>query len=340
MKTAIISFTESGRRLSERVAAAENAVRFCFHRHTDENAEAFTELSALISGIFGEYDALIFISSAGIAVRAVAPHIRSKLTDPAVVAVDDGGKFAVSVLSGHIGGANELTKRVAEVIGAVPVITTSSDVHGKFSPDMFAKKNDLIICDMRAAKAVAAAVLNGDTAGFRCNCPHSEIPPELTEADSGDIGICVSGNADGKPFGTTLHLLPKNLIIGIGCKKGTPCDTIIKHIMQVFSDNSLDIRRLAAAATIDIKNDEPGLKKFCERFSLPLRTFTAEELMSAEGDFARSDFVEQTTGADNVCERAAVCAGGRIIVPKTAGNGVTAAVAELPVFIDLERKDD
>ncbi len=337
MKTAVISFTESGRLLSERIASGENAFRYCFYRHTDDNAAAFTDLSALISEIFGKYDALVFVCSVGIAVRAVAPHIRSKLTDPAVTAIDDGGRYAVSVLSGHIGGANDLTENIAETVGAIPVITTSTDVHGKFSPDLFATRNRLVICGMNEAKAVAAAVLNGDDTGIRCDYPHSAFPPELTERGGGDIGVCISGNPADKPFATTLNLLPANLIAGIGCKKGTPCDSIMTHIIGIFRDNGIDIRRLAAVATIDIKADEAGIKDLCERFSLPLITFTAEELMSAEGNFAHSDFVERTTGADNVCERAAVCGGGSIIVPKTARNGITAAVAELPVFIDFER---
>jgi cobalt-precorrin 5A hydrolase len=339
MSTAIISFTEDGRRISERLAAGmSDCTRFCFHRHSDENAETFAELSVLISDIFGKYNALVFVSSVGITVRAVAPHVRSKLTDPAVVTVDDSGRFAVSVLSGHIGGANELAERIAGMIGAAPVITTATDTHGLFSPDVFAKKNDLAICDMTAAKAVAAAVLNGDSIGIKCCCPHSEFPCGLIDCNSGRIGVCVSGNADEKPFGTTLNLLPVNLVIGIGCKKETPFDRIVTHTMNVLSENGLDIRRLAAVATIDIKSEEPGLLKFCKMYGLPLKAFSPEELMRAEGDFSHSDFVEQTTGADNICERAAVCAGGRIIVPKTAQNGVTAAVAELPVYIDFERK--
>ncbi|MCR5168629.1 MAG: cobalamin biosynthesis protein [Oscillospiraceae bacterium] len=340
MNTAIISFTEDGRLISERLAAGmSGCTRFCFHKHSDENAEAFTELSVLITDIFGRYDALVFISSVGIAVRAVAPYIRSKLTDPAVTSVDDSGRFAVSVLSGHIGGANELTINIAKIIGAVPVITTSTDTHGLFSPDIFAKKNSLVITDMSAAKAVASAVVNGEKVGLKCAYPHSEIPGELSGCDSGKIGICISGNADDKPFDTTLNLLPENIAVGIGCKKNTPCDAIKKHILSVFSDNGLDIRRLSAAATIDIKAEEPGLIGFCEEYGLVLKTYTADELMSVTGDFTHSDFVEKTTGADNVCERAAVCEGGRIIIPKTAQNGVTAAVAEMPVFIDFERKD-
>ena len=338
---AIISFSENGRKLSAVISEGlTDAVRFCFHTHSDEKAVRFTDLSALTSDIFGRYEALVFISSVGIAVRAAAPHIVSKTTDPAVIAVDDSGKFAVSVLSGHIGGANRLARKIACITGAVPVITTATDSHGLFSPDIFAKDNGLIICEMNAAKAVAAAVVNGERIGFRCKFPHSQAPDGLTEDGKCAAGICISDRADESPFGTTLHLLPRNITVGIGCKKGTSADAITTHIMSVFSENGIDIRRLTAVATIDIKSGEPGLTEFCERFGVPLKSFTAEELMRAEGKFSHSDFVERTTGADNVCERAAVCAGGSIIVGKTAANGVTAAVSELPVFIDFERNGD
>ena len=338
MSVAIISFTEDGRRISERIAAGmPDCTRFSFHKHSDENAEAFDDLSSLTAEIFSKFDALVFVSSVGIAVRAVAPHLVSKTTDPAVVAVDDCGKFAVSVLSGHIGGANEFAERIAGMIRAVPVITTATDSHGLFSPDVFAKKNGLVITDMGAAKAVAAALVNSEKVGFKCSYPHSEMPDELTDSGSGKNGICISENANDKPFDTTLNLLPRNLIVGIGCKKMTPFTTIKSHITSVFSENELDIRRLACVATIDIKAEETGLIGFCEKFGLPLKTYTADELMSAQGDFTHSDFVEKTTGADNVCERAAVCAGGKLIIRKSAENGITAAVAELPVYIDFEK---
>ena len=339
MNIAVISFTESGRLISEKIAANTGAARYCFHTHCEGNAEPFTELSALISDIFTRYEAIVFVCAVGIAVRAVSRHIVSKTADPAVVAVDDSGRFAVSLLSGHLGGANALAERIADVIGAMPVITTATDAHGLFSPDVFAKANGLVICDMSAAKAVAAAVLDGQPVGLSCAYPHSVIPGELTECDSGDIGIRISDNAEDRPFSTTLNLLPRNLTAGIGCKKGTTCDGTAAHIAEVFGKNGLDLRRLAAVTTIDIKKNEPGLREYCEQFALPLLTFSASELMSAEGDFTHSDFVERTTGADNVCERAVTCAGARLTVRKTAGNGVTCAVGELPVFIDFERKD-
>lgn len=344
MNIAVISLTERGRKLSADIRAhlngEHNITRYCLIEHSDESSISFSGLRGIIRKLFDKYDALVFVCAVGIAVRVCASCIVSKLSDPAVIAVDDSGRFAVSVLSGHIGGANVLARQIAGKIGAVPVITTATDSRGLFSPDMFAKANGLVICSMDAAKAVAAAVVDGKPVGFKCAYPHSALPDELTECDGGSIGICVSGDPSEKPFGVTLNLMPANIAVGIGCKKGTSCDDITTHITRVFSDNGLDIRRLSAAATADLKAEEPGLLEFCERFSIPLRTYSAEELMSAPGTFAHSDFVEKTTGADNVCERAAVCAGGTLTLRKTAGKGVTAAAAELPVYIDFERNDD
>ena len=343
MNVAVISLTENGRgiseKLSEKLNGLHSVTRFCRNEHSDEHSIQFGKLKHLTRKIFDKYDALVFLCAVGITVRVCAPCIISKLSDPAIVSVDDSGKFAVSVLSGHLGGANELTQQIAKITGAVPVITTATDTHNLFSPDMFAKRNGLVICDMDAAKKAASAIVNGEKVGFRCNYPHSVIPKELTEDGDAEVGICVSGNADEKPFKTTLNLLPKNLVVGIGCKKAASADMINKHITNVFSENDIDIRRLSCAATIDIKAGEAGIMRFCEKFGIPLRTFTSDELMSIHGEFSHSDFVMKTTGADNVCERAAVCAGGELIVGKKSGTGVTAAIAELPVYIDLERKD-
>lgn len=344
MKIAVISLTGNGRILSGKIAAGlgsgHSVTRFCHTSHSDDDSVPFDSLNSLTERIFGSYDALVFLCAVGIAVRVCAPHIVSKLSDPAAVVVDDTGKFAVSLFSGHIGGANALAGKIAELIDATPVITTATDRHGLFSPDIFAKQNRLVICDMNAAKAVAAAVVNGEKVGVVCRYTHGAVPPELTECTGGSIGICITDKADDRPFDTSLVLMPENLVAGIGCKKGNSEEKTEEHIAAVFSANGLDIRRLSAAATIDIKADEPGLNGFCKTHGITLRTFSAEELMRAEGEFTHSDFVEKTTGADNVCERAAVCAGGRLIVPKTCGGGVTAAVAELAVNIDFERKDD
>lgn len=342
MKIAVISVTEKGRILSRKIAdfltEKHTAERFCFHSHTDENAQAFDNINELSAKLFCGFDALVFVCASGIAVRAAAPFIKSKTTDPAVIVIDDCGKFVIPILSGHLGGANRLAQIIAEKIGAVPVITTATDVGGKFSPDSFAKANELVINDMNAAKRIAAAVLDGEKIGLLSEYPCENIPPELCVGKSFENGIYIGTDVGKKPFETTLFLAPKNIVVGIGCKRGTQCETIENHVKACLEAMKISEERLCAAATINIKSDENGLLEFCKQHKIKLLTYSAEELMSAGGEFSGSDFVLKTTGTDNVCERSAAVSGARLIMPKKSGSGVTAALGELPVNIDFERK--
>ena len=341
MKAALISLTEKGRALSAKIA--ENAAflecrRFCFHKHSDPAASDFYSISQLTAEIFSGYEALIFICACGIAVRSVAPHVRSKTTDPAVVVIDDCGKFVIPVLSGHLGGANELSRRLAELIGAQPVITTATDTGSHFSPDSFASANGLIITDMSAAKAAASAVLDGERIGLVSEYDCINVPEEVSSGADHRIGIFV-GSAHREPFPVTLRLVPRNVVLGIGCKRGTDCETIERTVLAALKSAGIEMERVCGVATIDLKKDEEGLLRFCKNHGLELNTFSAEELMSTGGDFSSSEFVKSVTGADNVCERSAVLlSGGRLIMGKTAANGVTAAAAEKPLILDFERR--
>ena len=342
MRTAVFSFTEKGRLLSQKITDFLNeehtVERFCFHSHNDENAQSFDDVYALSAKLFNAYDALVFVCASGIAVRAIAPHIRSKASDPAVIVIDDCGKFVIPLLSGHIGGANRLAQLIAENIGAVPVITTATDVGGRFSPDSFAKANGLVITDLDASKKIASAVLDGEKIGLQSEYPCENIPPEISLDKACKVGIYIGTDDAKKPFETTFFLPPKNIVVGIGCKRGTSCEMIEAHVTACFEAAKISEERLCAAATIDIKSDEKGLLEFCRKRKIRLLTYSAEELMSVNGEFESSDFVLKTTGTDNVCERSIVCSGADPILPKTAENGVTAALGELPVSIDFERK--
>ena len=342
MRTAVISFTEKGRILSQKIADFLNeehtAERFCFHIHTDENAQSFDDVYAIAAKLFNACDAIVFVCASGIAVRAIAPYIRSKASDPAVIAIDDCGKFVIPLLSGHIGGANRLAQLIAENIGAIPVITTATDVGGRFSPDSFAKANGLVITDLDASKKIASAVLDGEKIGLLSEYPCENIPPEISLDKACKIGIYIGTDDEKKLFETTLFLPPKNIVVGIGCKRGTSCEMIEAHVKACFEAEKISEERLCAAATIDIKSDEKGLLEFCRKRKIRLLTYSAEELMSVNGSFESSDFVLKATGTDNVCERSVARSGAKLISPKTAKNGVTAALGELPVSIDFERK--
>ncbi|MCR5808865.1 MAG: cobalt-precorrin 5A hydrolase [Clostridiales bacterium] len=274
---------------------------------------------------FGASEALVFVSSCGIAVRSVAPFIRSKTTDPAVVAVDETGRFAVALLSGHLGGANALAERIAKALGAVPVITTATDSNGRFSVDSWAKTHGFAISGMDAAKAVSAAVLEGDVpikSDFPVKC---ELPAGLRTGEGG-TGIYITYRTD-EPFERTLRLIPKCVTLGIGCRKGTPAEIIRYAVDKSLAYNGIDIRAVKRVASIDIKKEEAGLLEYCREAGLPLSFYSSEELNAVKGDFTPSGFVKKITGVDNVCERAAMICADELIIRKTAENGVTVAAA-------------
>ena len=341
MKAAMISLTENGRRLSALIAEKADFLsseRFCFKGHGDCSAQSFDSLAGLAADVFDRFDALVFVCACGIAVRAVAPHLRSKTTDPAVVVIDDCGRFVIPVLSGHIGGANALAERLAELIGAQAVITTATDTGGHFSPDSFAAANGLIISDMEAAKAVAAAVLDGEKTGLVSDYEYVDLPRDVSAGTDCRTGLYV-GSGDIKPFPVTLRLVPRNVVLGIGCRRGTDCGAIESAVVNALKAADIAAERVYAVATIDLKADEAGLLTLCEKHGWELCTYTAEELRNVSGDFSTSDFVKSVTGVDNVCERSAVlCSGGKLVLRKTAADGVTVAAAEMPVILDFGRK--
>ncbi len=340
MKAAIISITKNGTAISYRIASSlkneHQCIRYAFEKYSDKNTVSFGSLSDLVSDIFGRYDALIFICACGIAVRTISPFISSKLTDPAVIAVDEQGKFAVSLLSGHIGKANALTKKIAGILNAVPVITTATDIGEKFSPDSFAAANYLYICEMEMAKEIAAAVLNNEKIGICSNYAIENLPDIFVSQSN--IGIKISEDYSGDPFGKTLHLVPKNIVIGTGCKRNTDAETFENFILKNLEKYNIPIWRVRSVNTINLKKNENAICSFSKKYGISLSFFSAEQLMAVQGNFSRSEFVLKTTGTDCVCERSACADGGRLLFPKYAENGMTIAAAELPVHIDFEKE--
>lgn len=285
---------------------------------------------------FEESDALIFVGACGIAVREIAPFVKSKKTDPAVICVDDKAQYVIPVLSGHIGGANELAARLANALGALAVITTATDINNRFSVDAWAARNGLAIDNLKAAKDVSAAILDRDIP-ILCKLPVPGNYPNGTyawkpenrddcQADSiPPLGIYIGWKKE-KPFPETLRLIPKVLTLGIGCRKGIEKEAVRAAVDAVMKENHIDVRAIEKAASIDIKSEENGLLSFCEEAGLAIHFYSAEELKTAKGDFSPSEFVQSITGVDNVCERAAMMQAEELIVKKTALNGVTVAV--------------
>lgn len=338
MKFTLFAYSKNGTETGRRIM---NALDGEFTAYTVERLSGgeFQPLpkpaAPVYEAAFSASDALIFVSSCGIAVRSIAPYIRSKTKDPAVIAADEAGRFVISLLSGHMGGANALAEKIAAAIGAVPVITTATDVNGRFSVDTWAKNNGFAIDDMQAAKAVSAAILEADVPLASVFPITGELPNGVVTGGSGDTGISLS-YLNETPFRTTLRLIPKCLSVGVGCRRGTEEATVAKVIERVFDENGLDTRAIKCAASIDLKQDEPGLIGFCEKAGIPLRFYSAEQLNAVAGEFTPSQFVRETTGVDNVCERAAMIGAERLILKKTAADGVTVAVALIKTEVRFE----
>jgi len=336
VRAAVFAFTERGKTTARHVAGLLDGdiALYAPARLAGAGFDAYEGgLPAFVGGLF-DRDVLVFVGATGIAVRAVAPHVASKKSDPAVICMDEAGRFVIPLLSGHIGGANALARRLAAALDATPVVTTATDVNGRFSVDTWATEHGMAITSMALAKRVSAEILTRDIPFWSDATRPDKLAEGLVWSDCGELGVCASIH-DIKPFSDTLLLVPCVLRVGIGCRRGTPAQAIEAAVQRVFSENNLRSEAVAGVASIDVKSDEAGLFECCRSRGWPVKFYTAAQLNAVPGSFTRSEFVQNTVGVDNVCERAAAASGGKIIVRKTALNGVTVAVAEMKWGIEF-----
>ena len=327
MTGSIFAFSRQGCHTARRVMEACPDViwnSFTMERFEEPDFSPITQ--TCYGESFGESELMVFVGSCGIAVRKIAPYVHDKRTDPAVLCVDELGTFVIALLSGHIGGANALARKLAESLHATPVITTATDINRKFSVDTWATEHGCAISSMKTAKAVSAAILERDIP-LKSDFPIAgTLPNGVIPGENGSLGIYLT-ITDREPFENTLRLIPKLLHLGIGCRRGTEKEAIANAVEQVFRENGLDFRAVKCAASIDLKQEEAGLLSFCEEQNIPVHFYTAEELTALPGEFTPSPFVQKVTGVDNVCERAALLSADHLMIKKTACHGVTVAVA-------------
>ncbi|MFI3226078.1 MAG: cobalamin biosynthesis protein [Clostridia bacterium] len=332
MNVNIFSYSNQGCELAIKISKIfENSRCFAIEKFAKKyNLICVSSTTSKAREVFPNSDLLIFIGACGIAVRAIAPVIQSKTTDPACLVIDDGGNFVIPILSGHIGGANDFCRLISHKIGASSIITTATDVNNRFSVDSFAKKQNLKISDMHTAMEFSAEILT-------CDLPilvdenvkiKTNLSNGIFHSKTGDFGLYI-GNKTVTPYKKTLQLIPSNLTVGIGCRKNISMENIEKLFLKVFNDNNLQIRSVNSINSIDIKSNEYGLLEFCKKYDFPINFYTSSELLALNGNFTSSNFVKSVTGVDNVCERSAIKASnnGKILIYKTSLDGVTIAVA-------------
>lgn len=319
MKLYYISFTDKGEALAHRLSdALGGEVSRCRKPLTADKwtAERFQTGAGLV-----------FVGAAGIAVRSVAPYLRDKTTDPAVVVVDELGRFAAPILSGHMGGANKLAGLIADLTGGQAVITTATDVNGLFSVDCWAKSQGCAIPNKDEIKYAAMKILSGEALKIKSRWEISGTPPDGAEiVQSGGYDVIMDVYGDGQ---TALHVVPNIVALGIGCKRGIAFDIIYSAYQRFISDTGLHRQSIFCVASIDLKRDEEGIIRLTESLGVPFYTYSADDLRAVRGEFTASEFVRRVTGVDNVCERAAaLSAGGGVIERKRSYDGVTFAAAE------------
>lgn len=337
MRIGLTAFTSRGMELGRRLAQGlEEQGDLCV---LTRGGKEGLSLADWTEAHFLHSQALIYIGAAGIAVRAVAPWVRSKTTDPAVLCCDENGRYAIPLLSGHIGGGNDLARRVAALCGGQAVVTTATDGRGLFAVDSWAKKRGLAIVNPQAIKTVSARLLAGERAPLRSDFPiRGALPQGLALAGGGErCCLRVTDRAvEAEEDQTELVLAPPSLSVGIGCRRGVSAEQIEAAFLEAFDQAGLAPQSAAWVCSIDLKAREPGLLAFCAARGLTPRFYSSEELAQVKGSRSSSDFVRQTVGVDNVCERAALAQGGQLVLGKQARQGVTVAAARRTYFVDFE----
>lgn len=348
MKFYIIAFTSAGIRLGIQMKqikkrdAIEEIQLFGWHKYGKENVdEGFTDevipfysTKQLVKSLWKKENFILFIGATGIAVRSIAPFLIDKTCDPAVLVMDDTGTFIISLLSGHLGGANEFCEQLAKQFHATPVITTATDRNHCFAVDLFAKKNNLWIVNWHTIKAISGRILEGKSVGLISEYKIEGMLPnglaDLKDTTEREVGITVMSKLGAPYFKEECRLLPKNLVVGIGCKKGKKPEELRLFLEELLLEYELPKQRVQLFVSIDRKKEEPAILDLAEKWEVPFWTYTAEELNGIKGDFEESEFVQQTVGVSNVCERSAYIGShyGKKLVGKHTKDGMALAIYE------------
>ena len=331
MKVSIIAFTDNGMEIAYKLSNSLSETNDVDFTRCGKGA-----LSTWTEEHFSTNDALIFIGAIGIALRAIAPYIKTKTKDPAVVVVDELGQFSIPVLSGHIGGANELALQIAEDLGSIPVITTATDINKVFAVDTWAKSQGLHILNPQCIKLVSSKLLKGESVHVKSdypiqgNLPKNVYLNDLEDSNTGYDVIITYKDLENERKNDTLLLVPQIITVGIGCRKDISFESIESSILNILESENYHVLAINALASIDKKANENGILEFAKKYDLPFNTYSAEELNSLEGDFTKSEFVKSVVEVDNVCERSAIMeSNGKLIRRKDTcdGAGVTVALA-------------
>lgn len=334
MKLAVISVSNKGLELSKKIKHKLNndsTIITCdlYHKNVKEE---FPKL-------FYEYDGIIAVMASGILIRSIAPLIESKTSDPAIVNIDDNGKFVISTLSGHLGGANKLTEKISKLINAIPVITTSTDVNKRLGIDVIANDLFLTIDNTKEILFFNKAILEKKEIEFVIN-PNGNFEYLFNYLNKVTLEIDVSISYSSKINTDEIHvkrdnhkliLKEKRIVVGLGCRRGKSCDELYDGLMKSISTLNIDKSRINLLSSAEIKKDEKGMLELSDKLNIPINFVSVEKLgLFTSSEIQRSDFVYEKFGIYGVCEPSALISAGfdsKLIYKKTSYGGVTVAIA-------------
>lgn len=334
MKVAIISVSDKGQKLAfelkEKLDIDSTIIKTdLYHKDVKRHFPI----------LFYEYDAIIAIMASGILIRSIAPLIESKVTDPAVLNIDDNGNFVISTLSGHLGGANRLTQKVAALIDATPVITTSTDVNNKLGIDVIAKDLYLSIDNTKEILFFNKAILDGKQLSISVN-PDKNFSYLFDYLNNVTLEIDLSINYSSQIKKDEIHvqidehklvLKERKIVVGIGCRRGKECEKIHDGFKRSINDLGIDKSRVNMLTSAEIKKDEAGILELSHELDIPVNFVELDKLKLFESsDVQKSEFVYSKFGIYGVCEPSALITAGfdsKLIYKKTSYDGVTIAIA-------------
>ena len=333
MKIIVFSFSDSGYELGEKIKSLKlGDYEFKHYR----SREIVGGVRSILKGNWNVVYGFIFISATGIAVRSIKDFIHDKKTDPAIIVMDDMGKYVISLLSGHIGGANELTRNLSYILKSQAIITTATDNRGMEAIDLFAKKNSYKMRNMKDVTKLTAMMVDYKKIGF-----YSEEDriiqyenlykiDDLKKIPSFIEGMIIVSSRDkiediNLPY---CQLIPKNINLGIGCRRGSKKEAIMEFIREELLKLNLLEDGLKRIGTIEVKKDEVGLLESAAELKLDLEIFTVEQISIVEEMFEKSDFVKKTVGVYSVSEPVAYLLGGELLLRKARKDGITLSISK------------
>lgn len=367
MRACIFALTQEGARLAMRLKRVMDGARLLLPEKAklwtgiEDTAEYFPRLGMAAASAFHRYDALVFVMATGIVVRTIAPHIVNKLSDPAVLVFDERGMHGISLLSGHVGGANALARRLSAAIGADPVITTATDVEEVTAPDAISSELGLFPAPKREIMRINAYLLMKDETGKRREVPyyvqrdmkHAAFYKDSLLACGIQVRVFKGAKEETIPLRPAvlltdriredtegiLFLLPRRLLAGVGCRKGTTEEEVLAALGEACESVGLSKTRIDALSSTTFKKNEAGLIGAAKTLDVPITFYNNEEMQETITRYrlAESAFVKETIGIGNVCEAAALtmagAVGGRFALLKTKRKKVTVAL----LWQNLER---